>query len=164
MRMGHLTDEQFAELLAGGTTDARVQLHLESCANCRKELDAIAAAVEDLSVASLRWAERRAIRIERPSHWRLKWSALPGWGAAMAGVLVLGVAVGAQFEKREAAVVRTPAHLVDAPSADELAQDNRLLRSIQSELTEQVGAQMATAQPASISQEVQGHSITEVSN
>lgn len=82
----------------------------------------------------------------------------------MAGVLVLGVAVGAQFEKREAAVVRTPAHLVDAPSADELAQDNRLLRSIQSELTEQVGAQMATAQPASISQEVQGHSITEVSN
>ncbi len=165
MNTGHLTDEQFAQLLDGANNDVEAQLHLESCPVCREELGAVRSAVGDLNFASLRWAERRAIRIERPSQWRLSWSALPGWGAAMASVLVLGVALGAHIENREqAAVVRPAAHAVEAPSDDELAQDNRLLRSIDSELTEQVGAQVATAQPASVSGPVRGHSITEVSN
>jgi hypothetical protein len=165
MKMGHLTDEQFAELLAGAKSDAWAQVHLENCADCRDELHGVGSAVGDLSVASLRWAERRALRIERPSEWRLNWNALPGWGATMAGFLVLGVALGAHIENREqAAVVRQPAHAVAAPSEDELAQDNRLLRSINSELTEQVGAQVATAQPASDSRTDRRHSLREVAN
>lgn len=165
MKMGHLTDEQFAELLAGIERDVLAQAHLENCAECREELHAVGSAVVDLSAASLRWAERRAVSIERPSQWRLSWNALPAWGAAMASVLVLGVAVGAHIQNREdAAVVRPPAHAVEAPSEDELAQDNRLLRSIDSELTEQVGAQVATAQPVSGSPAVRVHSIGEVSN
>ena len=165
MRMGHLTDEQFAELLGGATSDASAQVHLESCAACREELHVVGSALTDLNVASLRWAERRALRIERPSQWRLNWSALPGWGAAMASVLVLGVALGAHIENREqTAVVRPAAHAVEAPSEDELAQDNRLLRSIDSELTEQVGAQVASAEETSASRPVRRRSVSEVSN
>lgn len=165
MSMGHLTDEQFAELLAGAKSDPWAQVHLETCAECREELHGIGSAVDDLNLASLGWAERRALRIETPPRWRLNWSVLPGWGAAIATVLVLGVALGAHIENRqETAVVRAPVHFVEAPSEDELAQDNRLLRSIDSELTEQVGVQVATAQPASDSHTIRDHAISEVSN
>jgi hypothetical protein len=94
MRVEHLTDEQFAELLAGTTSDRWAELHLENCVECRDELTAVNSAVVDLNVASLRWAERRAVRIETPSKWALNWSVLPGWGATVASVLVLGIALG----------------------------------------------------------------------
>jgi hypothetical protein len=163
--MRHLNDEQFAELLAGANSDAWAQVHLESCAECREELHAVGSAVGNLSVASLRWAERRAVRIEKPSQWRLNWNALPGWGATMASVLVLGVALGAHIESSHQAVnVRPAAHAVEAPSEDELAQDNRLLRSIDSELTEQVGVKVATAESGSVSRTVRRRSLDEVSN
>lgn len=139
MKIEHLTDEQFAELLGGGAGDAKAKVHVESCAVCRDELRSLGAAVGDLSFASLRWAERRALRIEAPSQWKLNWSGMPGWGATLAGVLVLGVALGVHLEDRnvQVASVQAPAQAAVAPSDDELAQDNRLMRSIQSELTEQ---------------------------
>ncbi len=166
MKIQHLTDQQFSELLAGTKNDAWAEMHVESCPDCRDELRDVSAAVGDLNVASLRWAERRAVRIETPSKWALNWSALPGWGATMAGVLVVGVALGAHLENRQqTAVVRPPARAVEpAPSDDELAQDNSLLRSIDSELSEQVGAQVASVGPVSMSHPMHRHAIREVVN
>ncbi len=106
MNIQHLTDEQFANILAGDHSDMRARLHAESCAKCQRELTSLGAAIGDLSHASLRWAEKRAARIEAPSRWVLNWNSMPGWGTTLAGVLIFGVALGAhvQINQQTAAV------------------------------------------------------------
>ena len=56
---GHLSDEQFMELLMGGST-AQVQAHLAECAECRAEAERVGGAIGDFSEQSRLWAERRA--------------------------------------------------------------------------------------------------------
>ena len=85
MNFEHLTDEQFANILAGDRRTCSARLHVESCADCQQELTSLGAAVGDLNFASLRWAEQRAARIEVPSRWVLNWNAMPGWGATAGG-------------------------------------------------------------------------------
>ena len=165
MKSNHLNDEQFAELLAGRNSDDRATLHVERCEACRNELAGLGAAVGDLSFASLRWAERRASRIEVPSAWTLNWNALPGWGATVAAVLIFGVALGAHMQtvnRIEPAL--QPAHTVAAPSADELAQDNQLMRSIDNELSEQVGGQVLASDMDTSSHATHHRLVSEVSN
>ena len=111
MNFQHLTDEQFANILAGDHSDMRARLHAESCAKCQQELTALGTAVGDLNHASLRWAEKRSARIGVPSSWVLNWNSMPGWGATLAGVLIFGVALGAhvQINQLNTAVSR-PTH------------------------------------------------------
>lgn len=162
--MNHLTDEQFADLLAGNHSDLRARLHLESCATCRQELTAMTAAVGDLNFASLRWAERRATRIQVPSRWALNWNVLPGWAATMAGVLIFGVALGAHVQaNNHVEPALRPAHTISAPSDGELAQDNQLMRSIDNELSQQAGPQVLVSDHRASSAARQGY-IPKVSN
>ena len=51
MNSGHLTDEQFASILAGDHGDVRARLHVESCVTCQRELTLLGAAI----VAGGRW-------------------------------------------------------------------------------------------------------------
>lgn len=163
MNVEHLTDEQFAMLLSGKRGDAQAQAHVESCAVCRAELQSVGSAIADLNSASLRWAERRAARIGTPSVWALNWRALPGWGATVAGVLIVGVALGAHMQSSDRhAVPLQPAHVMTAPSDDELAQDNRLLRSIDAEVNEQ--PQLPAAEISATSRPAHRHGMAEVSN
>ncbi len=163
MNLEHLTDEQFANILAGDRSDLRVRQHVESCAKCQRELTSIGAAISDLNYASLRWAEQRAARIEVPSRWVLNWNAMPGWGATMAGVLIFGVAIGAHMQfNQQSVVVTRPSHTMSAPSDDELAQDNNLMLSIDNELTEQVEPQVSDLNVSS--RTAHRHAISEVSN
>jgi hypothetical protein len=165
MNFEHLTDEQFANILAGDHSDMRAGLHVESCAKCQRELAAFGTAVSDLNYASLRWAEQRASRIEVPSRWVLNWNSMPSWGATLAGVLMFGVALGAhmQFNQQNAVVAR-PSHTTPAPSDDELAQDNNLMLSINHELTEQVGGQVPVSDLNASSRTAHRRAISEVSN
>jgi len=143
MNSGHLSDEQFANILAGDHSDLRARVHVESCATCQQELSSLGAAIGDLNHASLRWAEQRAVRVEVPSRWVLNWNSMPGWGATLAGVLLFGVAIGAHMQiNQQKAVVERPSHTLSAPSDAEVAKDNDLMNSIDSELTEQVGGQV----------------------
>ncbi|HTV09503.1 MAG TPA: hypothetical protein VMD97_10710 [Candidatus Aquilonibacter sp.] len=161
----HLTDEQFASLVAGGRRDEDACQHVEGCEICRRELDAVGVAVNDLSSFSLRWAEQRAARIQAPSLWALNWKTLPGWGATMAAVLIFGVALGTHIETSNQTVAVQTTHTMAAPTADELAQDNRLMRSIDDEINEQPGVQMAvSALDDGSSRTVRHHSLHEVSN
>jgi hypothetical protein len=161
----HLTDEQFANILAGDRTDLRVRLHVESCTTCQGELTSLGGAISDLNEASLRWAERRAVRIEVPSRWVLNWNALPGWGATLAGVLIFGVAVGAHMQiNQQTAVMNRPAHTLAAPSDDELAKDNNLMLSIDSELSEQIGPRVSASDLNVAARTAHRHGIPEVSN
>jgi hypothetical protein len=165
MNFEHLTDEEFANILAGARGDMSVRLHVESCARCQRELASLGAAIGDLNYASLRWAERRAERIEVPSRWVLSWNAMPGWGATLAGVLMFGVAIGAHMQvNQQSAVVARPSHTIAAPSDDELAQDNNLMLSIDNELTEQVGGQVPASDLNVSSRPAHRRAISEVSN
>jgi len=164
MNSNHLNDEQFADLLAGQKSDEHARLHLESCDECRQELSYMSAAVGDLNFASIRWAEQRAARIESPSVWTLNWHRLPGWGATMAAVLIVGVALGAHVQVRNSVEpALQPAHIVSTPSADELAEDNQLMRSIDNELSEQ-GPQVLAAAAAASSHATHHRSVREVLN
>lgn len=164
MNFEHLTDEQFANVLAGDHSDLRVRVHVESCAKCQRELTSLGAAVGDLNYASLRWAEQRAARIEVPSRWVLNWNSMPGWGATLAGVLIFGVALGAHVQiNQQNAVVARPSHTIAAPSDDELAQDNNLMLSIDSELSEQVNGQVPVSD-LNVSSRPHRRAVSEVSN
>jgi hypothetical protein len=165
MNFEHLTDEQFANILAGDHSDLRARLHVEGCAKCQQELTCLGAAVSDLNYASLRWAEQRAARIEVPSRWVLNWNAMPGWGATLAGVLMFGVAIGAHMQvNQQAPVVARASHTMSAPSEDVIAKDNNLMLSIDSELTEQVGPQVPVSDLDVTSRPAHRHAIREVSN
>ena len=165
MNFEHLTDEQFANLLAGDHSDLRARLHVESCAKCQRELTSLGAAVSDLNYASLRWAEQRAARVAVPSRWALSWSSMPGWGATLAGVLLFGVAIGAHMQiNQQNAVVERPLHTLSAPSEAELAKDNKLMLSIDSELAEQVGGQVPVSDLNVSSPAAHRQAISEVSN
>ena len=165
MNVEHLSDEQFANILAGDRSDMSVRLHIESCAKCQKELTSLGAAIGDLSYASLRWAELRAARIEVPSRWVLNWNSMPGWGATVAGVLIFGVALGAHMQvNQQSAVVTRPSHTISAPSDDELAQDNSLMLSIDNELSEQIGPRVSTSDLNVSSRTARRRAIPEVSN
>ena len=165
MNFEHLNDEQFANVLAGDHSDLRVRLHIESCAKCRRELTSLGAIIGDLNYASLRWAEQRAARIEVPSRWVLNWNSMPGWGATLAGVLIFGVALGAHVQiNQQNAVVTRPSHTIPAPSDDELAQDNNLMLSIDSELSEQVNGQVPVSDLNVSSRTAHRRAVSEVSN
>lgn len=165
MNLEHLTDEEFANILAGDHSDLRARFHLERCAKCQLELTSLGGAIDDLNYASLRWAEQRAARVEVPSRWVLNWNSMPGWGATLAGVLMLGVALGAhmQVHQQRAMGVR-PAHALSAPSDDELAKDNSLMLSINNELTEQVGGQVPVSDLNVTSRTAHRRAVSEVSN
>ena len=107
----HLSDEQFAELLMGGSP-ARVQAHLAECAECRAEAERVGGAIGDFSEQSRLWAEQwaaaRALRTaaqtpraERASGlaW-LVWLVRPqAWaGAALAIALAVGIGVTIERE------------------------------------------------------------------
>jgi hypothetical protein len=165
MNVEHLTDEQFANILAGDHSDLRVRVHVESCAECRQELTSLGAAIDDLNYASLRWAEQRAARVEIPSRWVLNWNATPGWGATLAGVLIFGVAIGAHMHvNQQSTVVARSSHTLAAPSDDVVAKDNNLMLSIDNELSEQVGPQVPTADLNVSSRMAHRRAISEVSN
>jgi hypothetical protein len=146
MNTQHLNDEQFSDLLAGETPGNFAALHLEECVVCREELTSMQTAVGDLRVLSLRWAEERAPRITVPSRWTLGWQALPGWSTA-AMLLLFGVALGTHIQSPvHSAPTVSQSQTVSAPTQDELAQDNRLLQSIDQELNQEVRPQVPASE------------------
>lgn len=169
MSTRHLSDEQFGQFLAGDAADGAASTHLQLCAECRKELESLGRAVGDLNELSLAWAEQRAVRVQAPSCWAIGWHALPGWSAAFAAFLFCGVAIG--VHQQSSSRSQPPAQLSQnapgpavTPTEDELAQDNRLLRSIDDELSRQVRPQVSAAELAASSRSFRHSQIPEVAN
>ena len=160
----HLTDEQFARLMAGDRSDMNARLHVDCCEACRRELASVGTATNDLSRFSMRWAEQRAGRIQSPSLWALNWKMLPGWAATVAAVLIFGVALGTHIQTGQLTAVVTTSQTMPAPTADELAQDNSLMRSIDDEINELPGAQMAASALDDSARVSRHHALREVSN
>jgi hypothetical protein len=165
MNIQHIPDEQFADLLAGGIPDCDAATHLDTCASCRRELASMRLAMNELRELTLQWAEGHAHRIVPPSRWTLRWHSLPGWSAATS-VLLLGLALGVHIQSgpRSPSPEIDQAQTISVPSDGEIADDNRLLQSIDQELNQQVRPQVPASE-LSISSRSPHHRVpSEVSN
>jgi hypothetical protein len=145
MMARHLSDEEFAEALAGGEPE-----HLAGCAQCRAELERAGAALgawrrESLAEAHGRAASRIRVPVRVPA-----WRPAPAWWAAGAAAALAVVLASDTAHLRTAA---PPAG--EAGSKQQIEQDNALLTDINAELRWQQGgavqmpAMSLRARPAS---------------
>ena len=138
----HLTDEAFAELLAGNRRPA-AQAHLQACEACRHEADEVGSALEGFRGEGLAWAEARVEK--QPPLWAetkalarqnkgslLNFpSAFPRSARAAAAILLACTAIGGVLRLSDRSA---PTH---AHASSTLSEDNRLLLSIDEELSAQ---------------------------
>ena len=131
----HLSDEQFSDLLAGELPGDDARTHLTQCAHCRGELEAVRSATGDFNAFSLAWAKAQAPRrVPTPSRWVLHLGVRPSWGLGLATALtacLLTVVVEHPWHTSAREIARAVA---SEPTTAELAEDNRLLLSIDQEL------------------------------
>lgn len=136
----HLTDAQFSDLLAGTSLDSRSATHLAECCLCRAEAGAVTGSLAEFKTFSGAWAELEAARrVRTPSRWTLRLNAHPVWNAglvAAAAAVVFSVGLHLPQHTSPAAVVAPAMRAAGAtPTGAELAEDNRLLNSIDQELS-----------------------------
>jgi anti-sigma factor RsiW len=132
----HLSDAEFSLLLDGAEPGFEVAAHLAACQCCREELQIVQDSLGSFRSLSTTWAEVEAPRrMPLPARWLHRsqgqvWSR--GLAAtAMAGALVFWLGFGQQQPKTP--TVHT---VIVAPSNAELAEDNQLLQSIDTELSD----------------------------
>lgn len=129
--MGHLTLEQLLELrepgLAPGTSTAR--LHLDQCAECRRELDRLhqraarLRALPALRPARDRWPAIRERAVVQRRHRRMRWMGMAGM--AMAATIAVAVVVGGVARH---ANPTAPVAAIDSAKAQSRALENALRR------------------------------------
>jgi hypothetical protein len=138
-REGHLTDEQFTELLMG-TRPAWVQAHLKEYAECCEEAERVSGAIGDFAQQSRLWAERRAAAwpMQAPDRQpTFPWLHRPQAWTAAALAIALVAGIGISLRKEHARPVQ-PAVAKAQPAATvspaTLKADNELLSAIDGEL------------------------------
>jgi len=129
----HLTDEQFARLLAG---DCDTSDHLLGCAQCRQELSTVQASLEDFGSLSLEWAAQRAsTSISARSVLLRGWQSASAWTVAAAAVLTAAILFTGQYQRRTQTPQATSVAVSRAADSDsEVADDNRLMMAIDKEI------------------------------
>lgn len=139
MTTNHLTDEQFSDLLAGDNAPEAAMLHLEQCEHCATELAELRSAMGSFKEMSMSWAEVEAPRkVHVPSRWEIRRRALPAWSFAAAMVVaVAAVGINHQLSMRQTDEVADNS-TVSVPASRSVAEDDRLLMSIDHELSYQV--------------------------
>src|ERR1700709_1243853 len=93
IRLGHLTDDQFAEC-AIVAPSPESEAHLRECPQCREELTRFSASMDDFSRAACAWSETQpvvSLRAETRSYAGRGWLMPATW--AVAAALVLAAAL-----------------------------------------------------------------------
>lgn len=148
----HLSDEQFTELLMGGSP-AQVQAHLQECAECRAEAEHVGRAIGDFSEQSRLWAERRAAarvlrtaeqtpRAERESV--LAWLVRPQSWAGAALAIALAVGIGMTIEREHSRTAQQAATTAQTDAAKARAETT----TAQAETKAPAGATLVQARAA----------------
>ena len=134
--MSHLTEEQFADLLAGEATDGETQAHLAACVTCRQEVESIGSAFRSFHDLSLTWAQIQAPRlVQTPSRVSLLLGGRPLWGLGFATAMAAGVIAFSLHTPVRSAETEPAAQVSVAATADTtLAADNKLMASIDEEI------------------------------
>ena len=159
-RKQHLTDAEFSDLLAGEFPGAPAEAHLVACDFCRRELETVQGSMNNFQTVSMVWAQERAPRrVPTPSRFALRLGMRPSWGAgvaatAMGAILAFGLGLpsgsadlAGRFRPADhgtETAVATPERV--APTTTELAKDNRLMLSINEELSDQAQPAVPTSE------------------
>lgn len=134
----HLTDEQFAECVTVAPS-AESQLHLEECERCRQELEIFQSSLSAFETTAVAWSEAMPkvdLRAAAKSRARRTMGRPLGWALATAALLFIAVPV---WKHHDGSSAGTEPAVISSPddSAEQIAQDNRLLQSVYAELTPQ---------------------------
>ena len=146
-RTQHLTDVEFSRLLDGAQPGSSAEMHLASCELCRQELEIVQDSLGSFRTLSTAWAEVEAPRqLSLPAKWALRSGLQTSWSAgvaatAMAGFLAFWLGFGPHPHPVPAARVA-----IAAPNNADLAADNRLLLSIDQELSDQTQPVVSAAE------------------
>ena len=136
----HLSDDQLDDVLAGDA-DLEVTRHLQSCKPCRAEIENLRDALAEFNAASLEWAEKQA-PVAIPSRTR----SIPRWqsiSSVAAAAIVAAAFIFGSFQPKTTPVAHTEA----VAQQDNVAEDNRLMAAIDSEIRWQ--AESPASLPAS---------------
>lgn len=138
-RTQHLTDAEFSDLLAGEFPEDDLRTHLAGCEYCRNELECVRDSMSSFSSIGTRWANAVApARVPVPSRWAFRLRAIPSWTAGIAMTAFTGLLVFSFGPVGHARTHAAPlAKSVAAPTNTQLAEDNRLMQSIEQELAYQ---------------------------
>ncbi len=148
-REAHLTDAQFGDLLAGEAPDAIAAAHLAACDHCRGEIAAVRGSLNGFNAFTAAWSEKQAPRrIPVPSRWTIHLRGPAAWvgglaATAAAGLLLFDLGLPADHVPQQPMV---SAAALTGPTSAELADDNRLMASINQELRYDDG--IAVARPS----------------
>ena len=147
MRMEHLTDAEFSDMLAGELPDATTRAHLAGCEYCRGELEVVRGSLADLHAMGTAWARVAApSRVPVPSRWVLGLGSRPSWGAGLAATAVTGVLAFALSWPGGGVLPSGSAAATDAAAKTDFAEDNQLMVSINQELSDQVQPAVSTSE------------------
>lgn len=139
VRTQHLTDAEFSRLLDGAQPGASLEAHLTFCECCRQEIAAVQDSLGSFRALATTWAEVEAPRrLPLPARWLPRLGVQASWSSGFAATAITGLLVfwlGFPPHLTHGPVMRAPAA---APSTADLAADNRLLLSIDEELSDQV--------------------------
>lgn len=162
----HLSDEQFADLLAGIPALPAVDEHLQACEFCRTELASVSESLGSFRDLGTEWAHAAApARISVPSSWTLRRSQLPSWGSGLTAMATAGLlAFGLGFTPAALHTTSAPHAPAVAPSNAELAADNRLMQSIDQELGYRTQAKPASMEAHPSGQLQKQHAVETVAN
>lgn len=134
---GHLSDEQFSELLCGecpSDTSLDASRHLLACTQCQSEFTRVRSSLEDFASLGLAWAEQRAsASISTPSALVRNWQSA-STGAAAAVVLAAAVLFAVHQENKVQAPEISVAGNQQRDFASEVAADDRLMIAIDKEI------------------------------
>lgn len=135
----HLTDDEFSMLLDGAEPGPLLGAHLVGCEFCRRELEVVQQCLGDFRGVSSAWAEAKApFQVPVPTRWLERRQVQQTWGFGLGATAVTGVLaflLGFLPTARQGA---SPHIQALAPATADLAADNRLLSSIDAELSDQM--------------------------
>ena len=138
----HLSAEAFDDLLIGmGSREA--EAHLEKCAACRQKLLSFREDVSLFNEASLGWAQARTPQAQLLPRRRPFFVPSPvlGLGAVAMMLVVLGLPV--VHRPHPVAIPNTPAASDAADSVEQIAEDNKLMKDVDTAINPDEGSIVA---------------------
>jgi hypothetical protein len=159
---GHLSDEQFSELVYGDSS-LDVSRHLLVCSQCESEFKRVRSSLDDFASSGLAWAKERAsASISTPSALVRNWYSM-STGAAAAVVIAAAVLFAVHQEKSVDGPQVKVAARQPVDFASEVAADDRLMIAIDNEIRWQTDSAVSIkdlAAPATTIHSRSSHRLT----
>lgn len=146
MKTPHLNDEQFSAYLIDPAEDEAVSEHLAACPVCREELDQFRLSVSAFNEETLAWGNARAgnaAPIETMKHKR--WTPGLGWALTACALAAIFLSSSLRDHMERAHIHSSIATATNSQenSAEQIAQDNRMLAEVYEQINQPVSVPVA---------------------